>query len=286
MEVPRETKSYGPHPRQKLDIYRASPLREGDSRQSPYLIFLYGGGLVSGDKIVPVIPDGLVYHNLGAFFAKRGFTTIIPDYRRVNSEDGGEDARFPSGAEDLSAVLKLVADIDPSGKRDVFILGNSAGGVHLATFMLDQRFLEQRKTLFSDVGPISLKGIIEMGVPFHFRSAVGGGRTQMLRNYYGDEKEVDDKQPYGLLQKLVKAGKSRQETFVPKELVILSEFDPVEEVKVPTEDFVELSNKSWGSRIEFWTLPGHNHISPPIALMSGDKGLEKWGEDLVTWMRG
>jgi hypothetical protein len=37
--------------------------------------------------------------------------------------------------------------------------------------------------------------------------------------------------------------------------------------------------------MEEWVLKGHNHISPPVALMSGDKEGEKWGEDLVGWMR-
>lgn len=34
-----------------------------------------------------------------------------------------------------------------------------------------------------------------------------------------------------------------------------------------------------------WALEGHNHISPLVALMSGDREGESWGEDLVWWMR-
>jgi acetyl esterase/lipase len=285
LEVSRDTVSYGAHPRQKLDIYLPSPVSGENTLDSPYLVFLYGGGLVQGGKIIPVIPDDLGYHNLGTFFAKRGFTAILPDYRLVKSESGGHDAVFPSGAEDLSAVLKFVATLDPSRKRDVFILGNSAGGVHLATFLLEPRFLEQRKALISDNGPIILKGIVELGVPFDFKSS-NASRSEILKNYYGDNEKVEANQPYGLLESLEKKGKSKQEAFVPKVLVIVCEWDPEEEIKQPSKKFVKLAQKVWDGGVEFWTLPpGHNHISPPLALMSEDKELEQWGEDVVKWMR-
>src|SRR5258708_2147482 len=102
LSIPRKEQYYGPHPRQKLDIY----LSPTPSPNSPILVYFYGGGLIRGDKIVPMILDGLLYHNLGTFFAKRGITTIVADYRRVNSEFGGEDAVFPSGGDDVSLVMK------------------------------------------------------------------------------------------------------------------------------------------------------------------------------------
>lgn len=96
-EVTSETKQYGEHPRQKLDIYASTTKEPG-----PLLVFFYGGGLVRGDKVIPGIPEGIIYRNLGAFFAKRGITTVVADYRRVNSEFGGEDAVFPSGGDDVA----------------------------------------------------------------------------------------------------------------------------------------------------------------------------------------
>jgi hypothetical protein len=35
--------------------------------------------------------------------------------------------------------------------------------------------------------------------------------------------------------------------------------------------------------VEFMWIRGHNHISPPLALMSGDEVGEEWGEDVVGW---
>jgi len=98
------TSSYGSHPRQELDIYKAT----SDSAKTPILVFFHGGGLIRGDKAPPQFPEGLVYANLGVFFATRGITTIVPNYRLVNSPFGGHDAVFPSGGEDVSLVLKYL----------------------------------------------------------------------------------------------------------------------------------------------------------------------------------
>jgi hypothetical protein len=59
-----------------------------------------------------------------------------------------------------------------------------------------------------------------------------------------------------------------------------------EEILEPGEDFVGLWREIFGEgAIEEWVLGGHNHISPPVALMNGGEEGEKWGEDVVGWMR-
>ena len=278
--IPPTTESYGSHPRQRLDIYRSPQ----DATDTPVLVFYYGGGLIRGDKRLFGVPEGLVYHNLGTFFASRGITTIIPDYRRVNSELGGEDAVYPSGGEDVSLVFKWLEKFVARGSRDVFIMGNSAGGVHISTFLLEPRFLEQRKALISGETAIAWKGAIELGVPFHFKSA-NASRSDMLEKYYGSEQDIREHCPYGLLEAVQKTGKSRQETGVPDVLVLVGEFDPSDEISDPTDDFLALEKKTWGDGVEFKSLSGHNHISPPWALMSGDKRAEVWAEDVANWIK-
>jgi acetyl esterase/lipase len=282
LSIPSKTESYGTHPRQNLDIYY--PPKKSDD--APILVFFYGGGLVGGDKILPGSGalEGLVYHNLGTFFAKRGITTIIADYRLVNSELGGHDAVFPSGGEDVSLVLKWLETFTGKGKGDVFIMGNSAGGVHISTFLLAPRFLEQRKSLLNGEKGITLKGAIELAVPFHFHNspALRGG---MLKNYYGSDQDVRENSPFGLLEAVAKTGKSRDESGVPKILVLDADFDPVDEILEPTLDFVKLSKELWGTAVEYVKIPGHNHISPPLALMSGDEEGEKWSEAVELWIQ-
>jgi len=133
LSVPRETRRYGAYPRQTLDIY--SPLA-GFTGSTPIVIFLYGGGLTRGDKILTDIPQSLMYHNLGTFFPLRSFTIIIPDYRRVGDPKvgTGEGATYPSGGEDVAAVLEWLHSASYplqslNKQHDVFIVGNSAGEV-------------------------------------------------------------------------------------------------------------------------------------------------------------
>jgi acetyl esterase/lipase len=281
--IPIVTSSYGSHPRQTLDVIRAAD----DSSTTPIVVFFHGGGLIRGDKNSPQVPENLVYHNVGTFFAKHGITAINPNYRRVNSPFGGEGAVYPSGGEDVALVLKWVAEsFEPKGKRDVYLLGNSAGGVHATTFLLEPTFLEQRKKYTSGETSITLKGIIDCSVPFHFKTALPG-RGDVNATYYGDEKQVNERCVYGLLEAIAKEGKSRQEVAVPKALVLLGEYDPEDEIGASVKDFVALWKKTWGEEdITFLDMPGHNHISPPLALMSGDAKGEKWGEDVVKWIKG
>lgn len=281
LAITSSTESYGDHPRQTLDIYKGN-----SSDTSPVLVFLHGGGLVRGDKISPQVPHSLVYHNLGSYFSSKGITTIIPNYRRVNSEIGGEDAVYPSGGEDVSLVLKWLEKYRPGNKRDVYLLGNSAGGVHASTFLLDPIFLEQRKSYQSGEKSITLKGVIEMAVPCHFESA-SAGRSEVLKKYYGDASDIKAHCAYGLLEAISKTGKSREEVAVPKVLALLGEYDPTDEIGEPMLDFSALWKKTWGDEgITFDTMEGHNHISPPLSLMSGDAKGEKWGEDVVEWIQG
>jgi len=56
----------------------------------------------------------------------------------------------------------------------------------------------------------------------------------------------------------------------------LDEYDPVDEIGEPMEDFAALWKKTWGEGMDFEKVAGHNHISPPLALMSGDAKGEKW----------
>lgn len=48
-----------------------------------------------------------------------------------------------------------------SGGRDVYFLGNSAGGSHVTTFLFDRTFLEERKE-YVDAGKGYLEGAREM----------------------------------------------------------------------------------------------------------------------------
>lgn len=284
LSIPRVEYAYGNHPRQKLDVYSAS------SSTAPILIFLYGGGLIRGDKILPppIMPEPLVYHNLGSFFAQRGYTTIIADYRRVNTPTSGEDAVYPSGGEDLSLVLrwleKHLAD-NESEKRDVFMMGNSAGGLHIATYLLEPRWKEERLKVIGENGLGRLRGAILLSIPAHLDDAQES-RHEMMKAYWGSLENCTKLVPFGLLKAAVDGKESPRELGIPDVLTITSELDPVDEIIKPSEEFVELWKKNWETGLEYRVIEKHNHISPPLALGTGDEEGQKWGVDVVRWMNG
>ena len=281
ISIPRYEESYGSHPRQKLDIYLAAE----KSDKTPILVFFYGGGLVRGDKIVPTVPEQLLYYNLGSFFAQRGITTIIADYRRVNSPFGGEGAVFPSGGDDVSLVLKWLEGFEHKGSGNIVVMGNSAGGVHLSTFLLGPQYLEQRRSLAAGEKGIKFVGAVALGVPFHFKFA-DPGRKNVNEAYWGDAERIENNCPYGLLEAVAKTDRSREEVGVPKVLLLLGEFDPEDEIGHPMHDFATLGKKIWGDGVELRMVEGHNHISPPTFLSTGDVQGEKWGEDVAGWIKG
>lgn len=147
----RETHKYGSTPRQQLDVYypdqgKAAP----QFRAKPVFIFLYGGGFVGGSKINEEYAHGLVFKNVGHFFASRyGFTVIVPDYRLIS-----HGAKYPSGGEDVKLVIDWIAKEltkqDGYESIDLFLLGNSAGGIHVTTYLLGPEFKESREAVVSE----------------------------------------------------------------------------------------------------------------------------------------
>lgn len=292
--IPSTTHSYGPTPRQSLDIYPSAT----NPSTSPILIFLYGGGITRGDKIVQAIPGELLYYNLGTFFATQGYTTIIPDYRRANDaqEKTGEDAVFPNGGDDLSLVFNFLEsqEKDKSTKRDVYVMGNSAGGVHTMTFMLYSKFLAQRKRLLSGSGPLKLKGAIMLSVPCDFDSA-GANRQDMLTTYWpaslskasgsSQTHSASEFDPRGLLRALGK-GHTREELGIPPVLMLEGELDPDDEILDTMSRFRQAWTEVLGDEgLETKVMAGHNHISPPMGLMSLEAKGEQWGHDVVAWLK-
>ena len=174
--VKRETFSYGSHERQKLDLYTPSELAPEPTlnKLHPIVVFVYGGAFVSGDRILDTIPDDLAYKNLGYFFAEQlGFDTIVMDYNLLNL-----GAKFPSGGEDVGVVIDWVESRFGScsnlsdGKRGIFILGNSAGAVHVSTWLFGKQFGARRDAFLCGDKGVKLTGVVMLGCPFHLDSMV------------------------------------------------------------------------------------------------------------------
>lgn len=335
------TESYGSHARHKVDIYECSEQRAGRGKD-PILVFLYGGGMTRGNRTIEAVPKGLVYHNLGTYFASRGLTTLVPDYRRVDSKRGGEGAvsicaerqpriheltdlqLYPSGGEDVALLLQWIqsSNLLANGHRDVYLLGNSAGAIHISTFLLDGQFSDQRKQYvegskgylrggLESVGigkSLTLKGAIMLGLPSDF-AGVSKERKEHSKVYYGSEDKAATLSPLGLLSVSIYCFPGPRNALliisqaitattstptlshlaIPHLLVLTAEYDPPDEIIHPTEAFVKKFQDLFPTSshaLDYKVLKGHNHISPIAALMSGDEAGERWAEELVTWILG
>ncbi|OQV09861.1 hypothetical protein CLAIMM_13941 [Cladophialophora immunda] len=254
-----EVASYGPDPRQELDVYATK------SSTAPVMVFLYGGAWVEGDRVIGGIPDGLVYRNLGYYFAeKQGFETIIPDYRLVR-----HGAKYPSGAEDLALVLRYVRG-RYGVERPLFILGNSAGAVNTMSWLLDGAFKESREKS-------NLTGIISLGALMNFEE-LPSPFPELLTQYF--EETYTSRSPLALLRSA--ALNSQLHRDMPALLILWSELDPDVIIK-SNRDFLTEWRKN-DLRADTNEIMGHNHISPPMSLGTGLEAEEEWGASVAAWI--
>ncbi|KAI9877245.1 MAG: hypothetical protein M1823_007135, partial [Watsoniomyces obsoletus] len=218
----------------------------------PILVFLYGGGLVTGSKISPLVENELVYANLGHHFAEtHGFIVVVADYRLV------PQARFPSGGEDLALAIEWVrSNVKELGgseePRDLFLMGNSAGGVHVSTYLFSRVFAESRKHILKQEveSVLRLRGAILLSVPCHFRASEGS-RADVLKTYYGDRTFEDS--PLGLLESLQERISISESLPGVSFLILTTTLDPEDEIVLPNRHFLtawEADNSSAESSLQ------------------------------------
>lgn len=125
--------SYGPHPRQLLDVYRPAVARD-----APVVVFVHGGAFVRGAKDI----NEAMYANVLTWFARQGCVGVNVEYRLA------PEAPHPQGALDVAAACAWVSKYirgfggDP---RSICLIGHSAGGTHAATFACDPSLAHLRR---------------------------------------------------------------------------------------------------------------------------------------------
>lgn len=228
------------------------------------------------------------YRALGSFFASRGFLTVIPDYRLV------PEVRFPAASEDIrDALLWIgghaaeVADgaVNPASARMaldpgyVFMLGHSAGAAHTLVLHL---YPPLRRSL----GALKVRGVVLSGSPWSF--SVRGESfvtTGPVKFYFGGAAEQKEREPRGLWGVL----EEEDVRGFPDVLLIQAEREP-DWLKVETKETMEKEMKEKLAKVgrvleATWIAVGHNHVSVNWGLNTGDDEAERWGNDLVTWLK-
>lgn len=121
---------YGDQPRQGLDLY----VPEGRDEPLPMVVFFYGGSWQTGSR-----ED---FRFVGAALARRGYLTVIPDYR-VWPPDG-----FPRFVEDSAAAVawarREAATAAGVETGPLILMGHSAGAYNALMVTLERRWLEER----------------------------------------------------------------------------------------------------------------------------------------------
>ncbi len=162
--------SYGPEPRQKLDIY--SPT---DASGAPVLVFFYGGRWSDGSKEL--------YEFVAQALTSRGFVAVVPDYRLYPA------VRFPAFVEDGAAAVAYTRQIAQryGGDPDkLFVMGHSAGAHIAAMLATDGRFLQAQGGSRQ-----WLRGFIGLSGPYDFLPI----EDEQLRAVFGPESEHPQSQP-------------------------------------------------------------------------------------------
>jgi len=269
-EIPRRTFKYGSTDRHKLDVYH--PMIH--SEETKVLIWVYGGGFVTGERQMPA-PVDLAYAFIGSYFARQGFITVIPDYRLV------PNVRFPGQVEDVrDAILwtikhpeHLTAASSPNPDvQGIYLMGHSAGAGNAFTAMI----------LPGNGGSTELyhniAGMILCAGTHGFRAlAPEDSFWEVLTQNWGGPEEIEANSPTGLLSRASESVVSS----LPKVLVVEGEREP-DWLLAAGKEFRDTLEARTGKKVEKITAKGHNHLSYNWALGTGEG--EEWAEEVVKWI--
>lgn len=121
---------YGSHERHRLDVFTPA---SGFEPARPLLIFMHGGGFVAGDKQMPGTP---FYDNIGQWAVRNGCNAVNLTYRLAPQH------QWPSGIEDLHQAIRFLQEQGRThgiGTNNIFLMGQSAGGAHAASYVAHQK---------------------------------------------------------------------------------------------------------------------------------------------------
>lgn len=255
IEIQRGT-PFGPSPRQQLDIYRAPAGQE----RRPIVVFYYGGSWRDGER--------QTYAFVGAALAKRGYITVIPDYRLF------PEVKFPGFVDDAARAYAWVHDnlarsqggasaCATTVERPIIVIGHSAGAYNAAMVALDRAWLTRDgKSLPQPAAFVSLAGPLAFD-PTTWPStkavfAPAAARPDITRPVMFARKNA------------------------PPTLLLHGEAD--ETVKLYNSNDVLAALKAGGNDVSLKTYPGIGHVGLVLAIARPFRWRAPVLDDMVAFM--
>lgn len=173
--------AYGEHERQRLDVFVSEQTRRKGN--ADVVLFVHGGAFLRGSKSF----NGLIYDNVSRWFARRGCVALNVEYRLA------PEAPYPAGADDVAAALawahEHIGEFGGNSQR-IFLVGHSAGGAHVATYLCDPLFAELRERAPCVAGAVLISARLVADIRADNPNAAG------VRAYFGaDETRYEARSP-------------------------------------------------------------------------------------------
>jgi triacylglycerol lipase len=242
--------SYGPDPRHRLDVF----VPAAGAVAAPVVVFVHGGGFIRGDK---GSADALFYNNVGLWAARAACIGVTITYRLA------PQATWPAGSEDVGAAVRFLhSNIRQWGGNPdrIFIMGQSAGAVHLAGYVAEPRL--HASASGGIAGAIMISGLYDVA---------RAERNQFQAAYYGEDATRWPEQ--STLRGLA-------ETSIPC-IYTVSEFDPPD-FQRQASWLAEAHATQQGRWPRLIQLAGHNHLSGVLQIGSP---VDTLGPELLRFIR-
>ncbi len=236
---------YGSDVRHLLDVFAPSG---ASASARPVLVFVHGGGFVSGNRR---IGDSPFYDNVMLWAAEQGMVGVNMTYRLAPQQT------WPAAQEDIAAALGWVRQNIGAYGGDasrIVLMGHSAGAAHVAHYLGHSRFYA------APHGGV-IGAVLVSPLPLFDMNMADAAVSQLIQNYFGrDASRYAEQSP---MKGLGTAG-------VPL-LLAFAELDP--------EDFQRQVVKAHEALCQAGGCPpllelrGHSHLSEIQAVHTADHAL-------------
>jgi acetyl esterase/lipase len=250
VKITRDLK-YGTDERHALDVFAPE---QPSAAPRAVLIYVHGGAFTAGSKRAPGSP---FYDNIALFAARSGFIGVNMTYRLA------PQYQWPAGAEDVGAAVRwVVANIAAHGgdPARVFIMGHSAGAVHVASYVALPKLHGPRGT--------GLAGAILVSGLYDFSKFPPGPPEKA---YFGEEE--------------AKRAEASTLALLPETrirlMVVYGELDPaqfIEQSKLMGDALCKVNRCS-----SLLRLPKHSHMSEVYAINTKDRVLS---DEIAAFVKG